>query len=276
MITGPINACEYTAPNGTAAVYSVNNIPGNTYNWAVPAGATGLTGQGSNSISFIFPQGFSTGVVSVTTSNACGTSPVRSLTISRLLPASPGNIASSLIQDCPGRIYTYSLPGTPLNSTSVNWTVPTGGTITGGQGTNSITVSYSVLPASGHVTAQSVANCSNSSIRSLRISLPGCVPAGPRFATIKNAGQKTLPLLKTGVDMAVSPNPSYTGFQLKLFTETKLPASISISDIQGREISRLTAAPGESMNFGNDFKSGTYLVTIRQGNITKTLKIIKL
>ena len=49
LIAGPVNVCANIAPGGTAATYTVAQQPTVTsYTWTVPAGAIGLTGQGTN------------------------------------------------------------------------------------------------------------------------------------------------------------------------------------------------------------------------------------
>ena len=77
----------------TAATYAVAQQPTVTnYTWSVPAGAIGLTGQGSNSVSFTFPVGYTGGTISVIATNGCGTSTARNLTVATLSPATPSVI----------------------------------------------------------------------------------------------------------------------------------------------------------------------------------------
>jgi len=68
-ITGLASVCSGT----TGVAYSVTNDPNvTTYNWSVPAGATIASGVGTNSITVNF--GSTSGNVSVTGTNICGTS----------------------------------------------------------------------------------------------------------------------------------------------------------------------------------------------------------
>lgn len=272
LISGPTNSCAYIAPGGVAATYSVANTAGITYTWTIPAGSTGLTGQGTNSISFTYPAGFTSGTVSVTATNPCGTSGVRSLNINRLIPATPGNIGGSLVQDCPNRIYTYSILPAPTNT--IVWTIPlgSGGSILSGQGTNSITVFYPPTAISGSVTAQAVSSCGASSTRSYIVALPAC--AGPRdITTTRN--QKTTVAVEN-MEVNVFPNPTTNAFQLQLLSAVKQVGTVIISDVQGREIKRLTITPGITTSIGNELKAGTYLIQVIQAENVRIKRVVKL
>ena len=65
-IVGPSNI----VPNQQNVTYTVTNNSGSSYNWTVPAGATIISGQGTNSIVVDF--GANAGVVTVQESNAFG------------------------------------------------------------------------------------------------------------------------------------------------------------------------------------------------------------
>lgn len=272
LISGPTNSCEYIAPGGIAANYSVPNIAGNTYNWSVPAGASGLTGQGTNSISFIYPTGFTSGSISVTASNACGTSPARTLNINRLLPAATGNIGSILVQDCPDRIYKLIID--PPTTNTINWTVPAGATIVSGQGSNSVYVSIPPTMLSANITAQAISNCGNSSPRSGVFNFPACAP-GAGFTARTARAEKILPVQNTA--LRLFPNPATNAFKLQLSASSKTPAVVIVSDIEGREIKRINALPGGALlSFGNELKPGTYLVQVFQDKTVQTIRAIKL
>ncbi len=174
IISGPTNSCNYIGENGQLATYT---IPANqlvtTYNWTVPSGVIGLTGQGTNTISFKYPAGFTRGILSVTATNGCGTSTSRSLTVNKLPVSTPGKITATRISDCPDLVFRYSVASMPLNATSLEWVVPVNGTIQRGQGTTSITVSYTSGSIIGQVKVRGVSNCSISIYRTLSVtSLP--------------------------------------------------------------------------------------------------------
>ncbi len=61
-------------------VYTVPNVPGSTYNWSYSGDGETITGTG-NSVTIAFSSSATSGTLSVTASNACGTSPARTLPV---------------------------------------------------------------------------------------------------------------------------------------------------------------------------------------------------
>jgi hypothetical protein len=85
-------------------------------------------------------------------------------------PAAPGAI-SGPVNVCQGASgYIYSISPIP-NATSYTWTVPVGASITAGQGTLSITVSYSISAQYGFVTVAGIGSCGNGPAGSLTINV---------------------------------------------------------------------------------------------------------
>ena len=82
---------------------------------------TGASGQNGN--------------ITVTAGNSCGTSAASTLavTVNPGTPANPGTITGTGTV-CPGASLTYSIAAV-ANATTYTWSVPTGWTITAGQGT---------------------------------------------------------------------------------------------------------------------------------------------
>ena len=78
--TSAISGPSAVSPNQQNVLYTVTNNNGSTYNWTVPADATIVSGQGTNSI--IVSYGTSGGTVTVQESNAFGTGAIVSKTTS--------------------------------------------------------------------------------------------------------------------------------------------------------------------------------------------------
>jgi hypothetical protein len=272
LISGPANACAHISPGGTAATYSVPAVANATsYNWTVPSGAIGLTGQGTNSISFIYPAGFVSGTVSVTSGNGCGTSLPRSLNINKLLPSTPGNIDVVNTGVCPNRTYTYTLATLPANAVSVNWTA-SAGTILSGNGTTNITVSYPASAINGVITAQAVSNCGQSVVRSTTVRLPACAaPPPPPFA--KSANETNT--LSDALSVNVYPNPTTTDFKLQILTAGKEEISVRVLDMTGRFYKQLTVMPYQTINLGAELKAGAYMLEVKQGGVRKVVRVVK-
>lgn len=109
-------------------------------------------------------------------------------------PLQPGAITgpTSACQGTTGHVYTVPVI---TYATSYIWTVPAGGTIVAGAGTNSITVDYSTSAASGNVTVTGANVCGNGPTATLAVTLnpipvptisgadPACVGASYNYTT---------------------------------------------------------------------------------------------
>ncbi len=172
VIAGSVIACS----NSTGNVYSIAAVSGATsYTWTVPAGATITAGQGT--VSATVTMGAISGNVTVTASNSCGTSTASTLivTLNTAAPATPG-IISGTNTPCissTGNVYTIAAVA---GATNYAWTVPSGATITAGQGTVSITVTMGATPGNIAVTASST--CGTSAASSLAVTF-NTTPAAP-------------------------------------------------------------------------------------------------
>lgn len=163
VITGSTEFCPFATE--AYSIIVAGATPSAVYTWSVPAGATITSGQGTSAIVITF--GASNGTISVDISNECETvnqtlavtagscaffaggdndgftSNVGCIqTLNGTSSLIPGAIVGS-IEFCPfaTEAYTISVAGsTP--STVYTWSVPVGATITSGQGTNSIVVTF--------------------------------------------------------------------------------------------------------------------------------------
>jgi hypothetical protein len=282
LINGATNVCSNIAPGGTAATYSISDVTNATsYNWNVPPGSIGLAGQGTNTISFTYPAGFTNGSVSVTASNGCGTGSPRILSVTKLNPATPSVIDVIQEQPCPNRIYSYTLSSMPANATSVQWTIPSlpGVSMISGQGTTSIRVSYPDATIQGFVTAQSMNNCGVSVIRQTVVKLPACPPPG--FAGKAGNTQN----IKTNVknepvaavlDVHVFPNPTTSDFNLLVKSIEQHEITARLFDLQGRQLKVFKVSSNEMTTWGNELKAGVYILEITEGNNKSIKRLLKL
>lgn len=281
--TVSINVCPYmvsaTNPTGTPVVYTIKKTASATsYNWTAPAGATitnhpNGAGVNDTTIEITYSAGFTSGDVTVSASNNCGPGAVRTLGIISLRPGTVAGITTAQTVSCPNRQYTYSVASFPTNGTSILWTVPTGGTILSGQGTLSITVSYTSGAINGTVTATGINNCgSSSSVRTISIKLTAC--------TGRPAGKTTVPAITVpyateSMKLNVFPNPTVSDFKLQVVTADKEAIYVRILDMQGRELKQVTVMPYQTINIGAELKAGSYLVEVTQGKNRTTQKLLK-
>jgi PKD repeat protein len=171
VISGIASLCSGAVGNN----YSIVAVPGATsYTWTVPAGATITSGQGT--ISATVTMGSTSGNVTVTASNSCGTSTASIKVITIISsPSTPGVITGTvtLCSGVAGNIYSIvAVPG----ATSYTWTVPSGSTITSGQGTTSATVTMGSTSGNVTVTATNTCGTSAASVKAIAINTLPAVP----------------------------------------------------------------------------------------------------
>jgi hypothetical protein len=245
----------------------------------VPAGAIDLTGQGTNTISFTYAAGFTNGSISVTASNGCAISGVRTLSVTKLNPATPSVIDVIQVQSCPNRVFSYTLSAMPANANSILWTIPTapGVVIVSGQGTTSIQVSYPADAIQGTVTAQSISNCGASTIRQSAVKLPACPPvfAGKSGETQPAKENVKIDASTSLFDVQVYPNPTTSEFSLLIKAVDQTKVMVRIFDLQGRQLKTIQVMSNEISRIGNDLKAGVYLLEITEGKNKLVKKIIK-
>ncbi len=281
LISGPVNVCEYkispSNPSGTTATYTIRKVANAlSYNWTAPVNASITAhpaGPGVNDtiVEVTFNSNFVNGSIQVSATNGCGTSTNRSLSLTTLNPGTPGGIDVVQVQACPNRVYTYSIAALPSNATSINWTVPSGGTITSGQGSTSITVSYANTAISGTVSAQALNNCGNSSIRNLTVKLSAC-PEG----VFAGKGKVQPVMADQGLELELYPNPSTEAFRIQARgLNQQQTVTVRLLDLQGRELKRWVMMPSNMQSFGADLKAGTYLLELSQGKRRQVARLIK-
>lgn len=265
-LTSCVN-CPTPATPGAVAIGGGNNLicPGNirtfsvaavsgatSYNWAVPTGATIISGQGTNSISVSFGSGFpSSGNITVAAVNACGSSGNASTSVSRNVPAAPSVITGPTTGAC-------SLTGIPYSVvsdstiTSYNWTFSsTNGTVTSGQGTSAITASFTSGTTALTLSVTAANACGTSSARTLSISRLPSLP-GPITGTATPCRNQQ------GVPYSISPVTGATSYRWTVPSGARIVA--------GGVTSSSTALVTSFTNVLVNFKTSTGSVSVRSNN----------
>ena len=150
-IAGGANVCL-----GSTQTYTVSGVAGaSEYNWNVPEGWTIVSGQGTGTITVTV--GSNAGNVSVTASNACGTSSAATKAVTiKTPPTMPGAISGPSAACGNTGDLTYTID--PVNgATGYTWSVPQGWVIESGQGTTTIKVKAGTN--SGDVTVKAENEC---------------------------------------------------------------------------------------------------------------------
>lgn len=143
-------------------IYTVPNDPSVTYTWTYSG--TGATINGTtNSVTVNFAPTATSGDLSVTASNGCGTSAARTIAITvDFLPGAAGTITGTS-SVCRGQTgVSYTVPAIPYAAT-YTWTYSgTGVTINGN--TNAITIDFGAAAVSGNLTVRGTNSCGNGAV----------------------------------------------------------------------------------------------------------------
>lgn len=238
----------------TYAIAAVNTA--NNYTWTVPSGATLNSGQGTVSISVTYPANFTTGTVSVTASNSCGTSASRSATVKAALDT-PGTITGSSTP-CANQTLVYSIA--PVSgATSYSWTVPKGAIIQSGQGTNAVTIKFKT--SSGSVKVRSNNNCGSSTYSSLTVTI-SCRQLAARQEMI--------------TAITISPNPSANAFRLSVPAYEAQTFDLVVTDMLGRMVATHSQInTGKEFVFGERLAPGIYLACVWINQKPVTMRLVK-
>ena len=188
-ISGPVNGLCNTTGN----VYSISPVPNaDFYIWTVPSGATIIGPQSGTSITVDYSTLFNSGLITVAAVNICGQNPVnnpRQLAVTSVPPA-PGPITGPVNGLCSQTAVVYSIAPV-FAATSYTWTVPAGVTIVSGQGTTSITVSFSSTFFDGSISVFASNACTQGASTSLTIQGPTTIPGAITGSTIGDCRQES-------------------------------------------------------------------------------------
>ena len=236
VTAGPITGNVAPCPEVTGLTYTITPVAdATTYLWTVPTGWTITGGNGTTSITVTSGNYGQIGNITVSASNSCGTgSPVNlPVTILPGIPAIPGIIIGRTEQCINKTGLVYSVTPVP-NATSYGWTVPPGWSITGGNGTNSITVSTGGGALSGNITVNASNSCGTSGLQTLSVIVNTNIPV----ITGSITGPTAVCPVVTGLSYSINPVPNATDY---LWT---VPAGWSITNGQG--LTSITATAGST------------------------------
>ena len=195
VIAGTPSQCQGT----TLQNYTVTNLSGITYTWAVPGDWIITSGQGSNSISVTV--GSNNGSISVTPGNTCFSGAASTLAVTSLpVPSQPSAITGAASQCQGATLQNYSV--TNVGGISYNWTVPGDWSITSGQGTNSINVTVGVNSGIVQVTPNN-GSC-NGTAQSLSVTtsaVPVITGQPANASTTEGTGTPTFIVTATGTGL---------------------------------------------------------------------------
>lgn len=235
--------------NTTGNVYSITVVPAATsYNWTT-TGATITAGNGTTSIIADVALLTGTGTITVQAVNGCGTSLVRSLTISGA-PARPG-VISGATAVCSGTTEPYSV-ATVAGASTYNWSVTANGTIATGQGTKNITTTWGSAAGGQALNVTTSNACGTSLTRSLSgITISSCPRLSDEFSNLQ---------------MVIMPNPASAFANVQFNAGETGDYRLRITDITGRVVFMQDANAGAGVNTIaldlSTYSSGIYTVEL--------------
>ncbi len=266
---GVISGPSYNVCNSAGQTYSVTNVTGITYNWNFNnASASVSSGQGLNNISASFNPNFITATLSVTASNACGTSAQRTLTI-KATPPTPGTISGSSAVCANQQNVPFAI--TPVaGAVSYTWQGPTGSHISDGTVTSTSTILTTTATAvtinfagtAGMVKVKANNACGSGSYRSLAITF---------------ICREQLPLSTELSAVTIFPNPATDQISISFDEEFDDDFNAVIRDITGKkmlEFSEHTLAGEHETSLDvSTLQNGIYFLEITRNSKQSILKL---
>jgi hypothetical protein len=286
VISSPIeNLCSFLSPNAPSEPIQFTatfNGVGGTFIWHDLTGFlqfgtfTNPTGTESYIVG-IFSSNYRTGKLIVDVLYNCGVAH-DTITLTATPPVAPviveGPTAICNYVMSTNNSATYTISDVP-EALSYTWTVPDGCMINGQFMVNntfttnqtSIQVKFPDNFAGDNITVTANSNCGSSPTTALAIE--AC-----------NGGKSSIPVSKNtigldNINLSVFPNPTTTEFRLNINTTGKDQITVRVWDVQGKIIKTMKMMPYETIKFGNELKTGSYMVEVMQGNKKITQRVIK-
>lgn len=200
-ISGGIVHCA----GSTGAIFSCPpDVNATSFSWTIPATATLVSGQGTNTITVNFLSSFTSGTINVVAVNCLGSSENKKLTV--IAKPSKPKVVSGLTEGvCAGTSNViYSTPSV-YSASTYNWTVPANATIVSGQGTTTLTVNYGAAFSSGWLDVTASNSCGTSNVRKTFIRSSPIKPNAISGTPVVCANQ-------TGVIYSIAAVPGATGY----------------------------------------------------------------
>jgi hypothetical protein len=275
---------RYTAPALPIATTTAGAANG--YLWHMPTGTLGLTGvldSGSLSSKVIRIR-YSSNAAALTGdsiklayTSACGNSLPKALKLSNLAPSllvAPATLTGTTsICSVVGTTTSNRYIATAVTgAVSYVWTLPAGAVLDSGSNGLRIKVRFLTAGANDSIYVQAVGTngCAGAK-KVLKLVTTGCVTQLISRTNVPT----TIKTIVEPMQVNVYPNPSTSAFQMFVKTPSTSKIAMRILDIQGRLIKTISFNSDETIAFGNDLKSGVYMVEVREGNVVKTVRVLK-
>jgi len=259
-IAAPSSIAGITSPCATdiGLIYTADTVSGAlSYSWTYPSGWIATSSDTGSTITLSASS--VTGNLCVSANSSCGSSSPTCIALTPIaIPMVTG--ISGPVTACANDTATYST--TVSGATSYSWSVPTGASITSGQGTSSITVNWGATQGNVCVSASNV--CGTGSAGCLLVGTCVSIPGG--IQKIENK-------------MDLSPSPVTDILTVHLTCEVQSSISLRIKNSIGQVVyAETVSATSQSSTYTLDFgafSSGIYFVEADFGGEVLIEKIVK-
>jgi len=284
---------RYTAP--ALVGQTANNAPATGWRWTMPTGTLGSTGVlvagtlTSQSIDIRYSSNAaasSTDIIRVCYNSSCGLGTNKSQQLNntaKTIPPAPAGVSKTLISDvCGARVFRFTV--TPVTGADgYSWLIPTslgnitGVTIVGGDTANSTFVDLRFRSnlwslSTDKIRVRSFNTCGYSLYAGflLRIDAKtGCPSSSTKNNMISDLNQKEF-------NLSAYPNPSSNEFNITLQSLSHYKKmNLNIRDVQGRLLKSVEMKNNDVLQTGAELKSGVYFLEAYDGEIKKTIRLIK-
>jgi hypothetical protein len=267
-ISGVSPACA-----GSTQTYSISAVTNaSNYTWTLPSGmsfAAGTTTNGT-SVQVVLSNTFASGTISVKANNICGvSSSVRTKSITgKALPTQPSAISGATTLCNGSKFNVYSVSAS--SGFTFNWSVPTGATITTGQGTNSIKVTWGTT--SGTVSVTKSNSCGVSAPSAKLVTSVAC-----RLA--EEVAEETTIEAATSTNLLVYPNPTVGNATVVFGTEVGGKYTLNVLNALGQVVYSKTATSTTGENTHaidiSELSSGLYFINLLEESGMRSLRLVK-
>lgn len=278
---------RYSAP--LLPISTANAMAATGYEWFLPSGSAVASSASLDSgvliganARFIKLKFSNNGVAANTDSirlrytSGCGNSAIKAQKLSNIAIStlsSPTTLTGitgicSIVGTTTSTRYTTS---TLSGAISYLWTLPAGAILDSGSNGLKIKVRFITAGANDSIYVQGVgANGCAGAKKVLKLVTTNCytLPTSKLANSMEEKGKN--------LDAIIYPNPTMSTFNL-LVKSSKQSKTVKarIIDSQGRQIKTLTFNSNEIVSFGNELRSGLYLVEVIDGDNVKMLKVVK-
>ncbi len=159
-------------------------------------------------------------------------------------------------------------------ATSYSWTIPSGAVIDSGNNGTRIRVRFVTAGSNDSVYVQANNGCLGAK-KVLKLVTTGC--ATTPFAKVNTGSSVVLSSHQlNGFELNTYPNPSQNFFNIQLNSLNQEKVQVKLFDLQGRVLQTAVISPNQKSRVGNNLKSGTYFIEVKQGEKMSVQKVIKL